>query len=96
MNEVLRLERLDPDLDSSSAVKEWLHWKRSIGNFLIVLPLEELDKFGVLNNFASPIVFQYIEDCGDYFTAIATLEALFVQPENVFAIIWQHGVKIRG
>lgn len=82
MDKVLRPERLETDPNSSTAAKEWLHWKRTFENFLIVLPQEGLDKFGVLTNFVSPMVFQYIEDCGDYTTAIATLEALFVKPKN--------------
>ena len=79
---MLRPERLDTDPNSSTAAKEWLHWKRTFENFLIVLPQERLDKFGVLTNFVSPMVFQYSEDCDDYTTAIAALEALFVKPKN--------------
>ncbi|CAB4039423.1 Hypothetical predicted protein, partial [Paramuricea clavata] len=82
MDKVLRPERLETDPNSSTAATEWQHWKRTFENFLSVLPRERLDKFGVLTNFVSPTVFQYIEDSEDYTAAIAILEALFVKPTN--------------
>ena len=82
MDKVLRLERLETDPNSSTAATEWQHWKRTFENFLSVLPGERLDKYGVLMNFVSPTVFQYIKESEDYTAAIAILEALFVKPSN--------------
>ena len=79
---ILRPECLETDPNSSTAATEWQHWKRTFENFLSVLPRERLDKFGVLTNFVSPTVFQYIEESDDYTAAIAILEALFVKPSN--------------
>jgi hypothetical protein len=82
MDKVLRPECLETDPNSNTAATEWQHWKRTFENFLSVLPRERLDKFGVLTNFVSPTVFQYIEESEDYTAAIAILEALFVKPCN--------------
>ena len=82
MDKVLRPERLETDPNSSTAANEWIHWRRTIENFLTVLPEEGLDKFRVLTNFVSPLVYQYIEESGNYDTAIETLETIFVKPKN--------------
>ena len=82
MDKVLRPERLETDPNSSTAANEWIHWRRTFENFLAVLPEEGLDKFRVLTNFVSPLVYQYIEESGNYDTAIETLETIFVKPKN--------------
>ena len=47
---------------------------------------EGLDKLGVLTNYLSPKIYQYIEDCVDYPTAIAKLQTLYIKSTNkVFA-----------
>ena len=83
MDKVLRPERLETDPNSSTAANEWFHWRRTFENFLIVLPEEGLDKIvRVLTNFVSPLVYQYIEESGNYDTAIETLETISVKPKN--------------
>ena len=58
----------------------------NIGNGLLVLPQERLNKLTVLAKFVSPSIFQFIEDCKEYNEAIQTLQALFVKPRNeIFA-----------
>ena len=81
MDKILRPERLDANPNSSGASKEWLHWKRTFQNFLSVLN-RDADKFGVLTNYLSPRVYQYVEDCATYEAAIETLQALYVKPTN--------------
>ena len=86
MEKVLRPERLETDPSSSTAAKEWLHWKRTFENFMSVLPQESLDKLAVLANFVSPSIFQHIEECIEYTVALETLQNLFVKPRNeIFA-----------
>ncbi|XP_048582652.1 uncharacterized protein LOC125561897 [Nematostella vectensis] len=86
MDKVLRPERLETDPNSSTAQKEWLHWKRTFENFVQVLPQTGLDKLTVLTNFVSPTLFQHIEDCTEYDAAIEALQALYVRPRNeIFA-----------
>ena len=82
MDKVLRPERLETDPNSSTAANEWIHWRRTFENFLTVLPQEGLDKFRVLTNFLSPLLYQYIEESGNYETAIDTLETIFLKPKN--------------
>ena len=81
MDKILRPERLDANPNSSGASKEWLHWKRTFQNFLSVLN-RDADKFGVLTNYLSPRVYQYVEDCATYEAATETLQALYVKPTN--------------
>ena len=86
MDKVLRPERLETDPSSNTAAKEWLHWKRTFENFMAVLPQEDLNKLAVLANYVSPSIFQYIEECTEYGTAIEMLQVLFVKPRNeIFA-----------
>ena len=86
MDKVLRPERLETDPSSGEASKEWLHWKRTFDNFLVVLPQRDLDKLSVLANFVAPSIFQHIEECTDYEAAVEILQALFVKPRNeIFA-----------
>ena len=86
MDKVLRPERLETDPNSGEALKEWLHWKQTFDNFLAVLPHRDLDKLSVLANYASPSIFQHIEDCTAYEAAVGILQALFVKPRyEIFA-----------
>ena len=82
MDKVLRPERFCTDPSSVGASKSWIHWRRTFENFLAVLKQEGLDKFGVLTNFISPTVFEYVEGCADYESAIATLHNIYVKPTN--------------
>ena len=86
MDKVLRPERLETDPSSNTAAKEWLHWKRTFENFMAVLPQEDLNKLAVLANYVSSSIFQYIEDCTEYDTAIEMLQVVFAKPRNeIFA-----------
>ena len=78
----MRPERLGTDPNSSTAANEWIHWRRTFENFLTVLPKEGLDKFRVLTNLVALLVYQYIEENGNYDTAIETLETIFAKPKN--------------
>ena len=54
----------------------------NIGNFVAILTEENLNKFEVLTNFISPTVFEYVEECADYKSAIETLQNIYVKPTN--------------
>ena len=82
MDKVLRPERFEVDPSATGASKASIHWKRTFENFLSVLPGEGLDKFGVLTNFVSPAVFEYIEECSSYESAIESLQNIYVKPTN--------------
>ena len=82
MDKLLRPECLDADPSSGEATRVWLDWKRTFQNFLAVLPPDSLDRLGLLTNYLSPKVYQYVEDGRDYPAAIETLQALYVKPTN--------------
>ena len=82
MEKVLRPERFSVDPSASGASKSWIHWRRTFENFIAVLREEDLNKFGVLTNFISPSVFEYIEECDTYESAIETLHNIYVKPTN--------------
>ena len=81
MEKILRPERLDADPSSSEASKVWLHWKKTFQNFLATLD-RSVDNLGVLTNYLSPNVYQFIEDCADYDSAMDALQSLYVKPTN--------------
>ena len=56
--------------------------KKTFQNFLTTRNREGLDKLGVLPYYLSPKIYQYIEDCVNYPTAIATLQTLYIKPTN--------------
>ena len=87
MVKILQPERLDADPNSSEATREWNIGKKNFQNFLTPLNREGLDKLlGVLTNYLSPKIYQYIEDFVDYPTAIAMLQTLYIKPtKEVFA-----------
>ncbi|XP_065055331.1 uncharacterized protein LOC135683878 [Rhopilema esculentum] len=82
MDKILRPERFNADPSDSGARKSWIHWKRTSENFLAVLGEADIDKFGVLTNFVSPTVYEYIEECTTYGSAIETLQNIYVKPTN--------------
>ena len=82
MDKLLQPESLDADPSSGEAAKVWVHWKRTFQNFLAVLPPDTLDRIGILMNYLTPKIYQYVEDCRDYPAAIETLQALYVKPTN--------------
>ena len=87
MDKILRPEHLDADPNSSEAAREWQHWKKFFQNFLTAFNQDGLYKLGILTNYLSLKIYQYIEDTVDYPTAIATLQTLYIKPNNeVFAL----------
>ena len=50
-------------------------------NFLATLD-RSVDKLGVLTNYLSPNVYQFIEDCVDYDSAMDALQTVYVKPTN--------------
>lgn len=86
MDRLLRPNRLDLDPNSPTASKEWKHWRRTFTNFIEECGEDAPDKFRTLVNCVSHNVFDYIEECTDYESAIDTLQKLYVKtPNEVFA-----------
>lgn len=86
MEKVLQPTRLDIDPSAPSAAKEWRHWSRTFKNFIEECGDKAPDKFRTLINCVTHNVFEYIEDCKNYDSAISTLEKLYVKtPNEIFA-----------
>ena len=86
MDKFLKPERFDADPNSSTAVKQWLHWHRTFSNFLAAIATHDPDKLNMLINHVAPSVSEYIAECETYDAAINVLKALHVKPKNeVFA-----------
>lgn len=83
MDKYLRPERFDVEPTSSSADKQWLHWKKTFINFLSHLKdAKDQDKLQLFTNYLAPNVYTYIDDKNTYETAITALEKLYVKPKN--------------
>ena len=86
MEKLLRPTRLDVDPNSPTAAKEWKHWHRTFSNFIEECGENAPDKFRTLTNYVSSDVFEYIEDCTTFESAIAALQKLYVKtPNEIFA-----------
>jgi hypothetical protein len=78
MDTLLKPARLDLDPNSPTATKEWRHWHRTFTNFIDECGEKAPDEYRTLVNYVSHNVYEYIEDCKDYKSAIRVLEQLFV------------------
>ena len=76
----------DRDQNSSTAVKEWIHWFRTFTNFLESIESQAPNKLKILTNYVDHSNFDYISDCTDYETAVETLKNLDVKSKKeIFA-----------
>ena len=86
MNRLLKPSQLDLDPNSSTDAKEWKHWHWTFTNFIKACGEEAPDKFRTLINYVSPNVYNYIEDCHNYESAVEIQHNLYVKaPNEVFA-----------
>ena len=86
MDKFLRPERFEADPNSSESAREWKHWYKTFDNFLRSIEERQPDKLNILINYVSSRVYEFIADCSDYDSAIASLVNLYVKPKNeVFA-----------
>ncbi|XP_068240175.1 uncharacterized protein [Palaemon carinicauda] len=82
MEKLLKPARLDLDPSLPSAAKEWRHWRKTFSNFIQEWGERAPNKLRTLVNYVSPNVFEYIEECVDFDTAISTLKKLYVKAPN--------------
>ena len=86
MEKLLKPARLDVDPNSPTAGREWKHWHKTFSNFIEECGENAPDKFRTLVNSVSYSVFEYIEDCTDFESAIAILEGIYLKtPNEIFA-----------
>jgi len=83
--------RLNLEASSATASKEWRHWFKTFENYVEVLDAalegdNRTDRLKALINCVSHQVYEYIEECTTYDTAIETLKSLYTKaPNEVFA-----------
>ncbi|XP_068231852.1 golgin subfamily A member 6-like protein 22 [Palaemon carinicauda] len=86
MAKLLKPSRLDTDPSSSNAAKEWKHWHRTFTNFIEESGDAAPDKLRELENCVSSSVYELIEDCSIFESAIAKLDSVYVKlPNEIFA-----------
>ncbi|XP_048589516.1 uncharacterized protein LOC125573188 [Nematostella vectensis] len=86
MDAVLKPHRLDLDPNSPTAAKEWKHWLKTFENFIAECGSRAPDRYRTLINYVSHNVYEYIEDCSTYDSAIQVLKQLFIKtPNEIFA-----------
>lgn len=83
MEKLLKPQRLDLDPNSPAAAKNWKHWLRILNNFFDECGNDAPDKLKTLISFVSSDVYDYIEECTTYDSAIDVLSKLFVKTPNV-------------
>ncbi|XP_063615680.1 uncharacterized protein LOC134788790 [Penaeus indicus] len=80
---ILKPSKLDVDPNSPTASKEWKHWHRSFTNYIEECGESAPDRFKTLINCVSYTVYDQIEECSDYESAIKILQNLYVKIPNV-------------
>ena len=87
----MRPQHLSSDPNSPSAEKEWKHWIRTLENYLASFAERAenklpVNKLRLLTNSVAYDVYDYIEECFTYESAIRVLENLYVKtPNEIFA-----------
>ena len=80
MDKFLKPSRLDVDPSLGDADKQFRHWKNTFDTFLG--SLTEPNKLGLLNNFVSSNVFEYIAEATDYDAAMDILVKIYSHEQN--------------
>ena len=90
LNELFKPAKFNADPNSSAAGKEFKHWLKTFDNFIesVVAQAEAAhvhapNKLKVLCAHVSANVYELIEDCGDYETAVQKLKEIYLKTPNV-------------
>jgi len=76
------------EINRLASEKEWKHWKRTFQHYVTAFETEgtRLDKLHVLTNFLSYKLYEYIDECEFFDSAIIALDGVFIKTANgVFA-----------
>ena len=93
MDKLLKPKDLDVLPTDANAASVFKYWIATLESFLQAVetgqaaidPSDEVNRRGLLVNFLTPSVYQYIEDCKTYEAAVAELKQVYVKTKNVFA-----------
>lgn len=84
MDKLLRPEPFDVDPTSTSASKEWAHWKTRFETFLdSITDVSPANKKNLLINHVSTNVFSHISDAADYDACITALDNVYTPAKNI-------------
>jgi len=99
-NELMKPTRFDVDPSSPKAAKQFKHWLREFKDFAQkcdqiarAQDADVPDKLRMFFAFISADVYEMIEDCADYETALTKLKRVYVKSPNV--IFARHALATR-
>ena len=100
LNELIKPTRFDIDPSSPKAARQFKHWLRVFTNFAQkydqiarAQDADVPDKLRMLFAYISADVYEMIEDCADYATALSKLKKVYVKSPN--AIFARHNLATR-
>ena len=93
MERALRPDRFNVQPETPASEKEFKYWLKTLENYLVELPQENLDKLKVLINHISPSIFEFISEETDYNAAIENLKKIYEKPSNI--VFARHVLNVR-
>lgn len=88
MDRLLKPEKLNANPNDSSSRLVFKHWLRTFERFITTVEERQgeddpaVDRYGLLVNYVSPTVYQYIEDTTEYEQALNLLKRAYIKPQN--------------
>ena len=88
MDRLLRPAKLEADPNAPDSKQVFKHWRKTFERFVAALENgrdvndPEIDKYGLLINYISSSVYNYIEETNNYGQAITLLERAYIKPRN--------------
>ena len=77
---------LEIDPSSTTAAKEWRHWRRVFTNYVEDYKDKIPDKLRALISCVSADTYEFIESCDNYDAALSKLDAIYIKtPNEIFA-----------
>ena len=88
MDRLLRPAKLEADPNAPDSKQVFKHWRKTFERFVAATENgrdvndPEIDKYGLLINYVSSSVYNYIEETNDKRQAITLLERAYIKPRN--------------
>ena len=102
MDRLLKPEKLDANPNDLDAKLTFKHWLRTFERFITAVDERRAendpntDKYGILVNYVSPKVYEYIEETTEYEQALTLLKRAYIKPRNKIMVSMQHLLSIRS
>ena len=84
----MRPAKLEADPNAPDSKQVFKHWRKTFERFVAVVENgrevndPEIDKYGLLINYVSSSVYNYIQQITNYGQAITLLERTYIKPRN--------------